>query len=121
MTRPVQERHERQLRRYGITEATYQAMWTAVDGHCPICTKPFSSNRLACIDHDHETGQVRGLLCTACNYFIGETHDDAAKLRRAADYLTDPYPWGWVPGSIGEVRNLRLLERVEDSRERYGD
>lgn len=108
MTLPQHERHERQLRKYGLTETVWQAMWEACDGHCPICTKPFSSTRLACVDHSHVTGRVRGLLCTACNYFIGEMHDDAAKLQRAADYLKRgelaPKVWGWVPGSIGAAR-----------------
>lgn len=113
-TSPIHERHERQLAKYGLTESEYELMWVFYNGHCPICTKPFSSTRLPCIDHDHRTGAVRGLLCTSCNYFLGEMHDDAPKLRRAADYLDNTLPgletaapWGYVPGSIGEHRERR--------------
>jgi hypothetical protein len=39
------------------------------------------------IDHDHETGEVRGLLCRACNTLLGCVQDDAKLLGRAINYL----------------------------------
>jgi hypothetical protein len=39
------------------------------------------------VDHSHETGAVRGLLCHNCNRALGLIHDDAAVLRRAAEYI----------------------------------
>lgn len=100
----VHERHERTLRKYGLNEEQWGIMWDHFGGHCPICRKPFGSTRLPCVDHDHVSGRIRGLLCTACNYWLGEMHDNAAKLRRAADYL-DNSEWHWgdwfVPGSPG--------------------
>jgi hypothetical protein len=62
-------------------------------GVCAICGKPETSvhqsgavRRLA-IDHNHETGQVRGLLCMDCNTFLGRTGDNIATLKKAIQYL----------------------------------
>ena len=43
-----------------------------------------------CIDHDHATNVVRGVLCNRCNRIVGMAKDDAARLRRIADYLERP-------------------------------
>lgn len=48
----------------------------------PSCPNPISH-----IDHDHETDEVRGLLCQTCNWGLGHFHDDPQLLREAADYL----------------------------------
>jgi len=58
-------------------------------GQCPICRKP--DRKLRC-DHNHETGKIRGWLCTTCNSFLGPTGHD--RVRRAAEYLekTDGVP-----------------------------
>lgn len=59
------------LVKWGLTQEQYEELWG--DGHCPICRKPYARthNRIAVVDHDHETGLVRGLCCAACNYAIG--------------------------------------------------
>lgn len=41
-----------------------------------------------CVDHDHETGIVRGLLCNACNTAIGMFEEDLERFGRAVDYLS---------------------------------
>jgi hypothetical protein len=65
---------------YKITESDYKAMLRAQRGRCYICRRlpecqrkinPKVKKRLA-IDHDHVTGRVRGLLCSACNFAIGK-------------------------------------------------
>jgi hypothetical protein len=103
------DRYQRIKRKYGIDEIQWHRLWDALRGHCPLCLKPFSSSRLACVDHNHETGLVRGLICSPCNYAIGERHDDAGWFRRAADYLDNPpsiheHVVVYVPGSIGAAR-----------------
>jgi hypothetical protein len=81
--------------RYGITYAQYEEMLDAQDGRCAICTRTETRTvagrvfRLA-VDHDAETGQVRGLLCTWCNMGIGHFDHDIARLRAAIAYLEDP-------------------------------
>lgn len=64
--------HKKQLQRYGITLADYQRMLTAQGGCCALCgtTQPGQNHKHFCVDHDHKTGRVRGLLCTACNLGI---------------------------------------------------
>jgi hypothetical protein len=53
---------------YGITLADYQAMFNAQGGVCLFCKRPGA--KLG-VDHDHETGKVRGLLCNPCNGWLG--------------------------------------------------
>lgn len=80
------------LRVYGITVEQYDAMLAEQGGVCALCGKPPamnggpSGNRLH-VDHDHETGRVRALLCSTCNISLGGFRDDPVLLRKAADYL----------------------------------
>lgn len=93
--RPTPEKHrERRMRhRYGIGPDEYDAMFEQQRGLCAVCGEPpDETNTRAhwggklCVDHDHDTGQVRGLLCNDCNLAVGygKSPDN---LRAAADYL----------------------------------
>lgn len=78
--------------KYGITPADYESLLVAQDGCCAICrtdTDPYGRAKF-CVDHDHTTGAVRGLLCNNCNRTLGLFGDDPARLERAAAYLRDP-------------------------------
>ena len=78
--------------KYGITVADYDAMLAAQDGGCAICgakesyTKNGKSKRLA-VDHCHDTGTVRGLLCVNCNRGLGYLEDSTERLQRAIAYV----------------------------------
>lgn len=61
----------RHLSRYGLSLQEYQLMHEAQGGVCYICHKPNTNNRILCVDHDHDTGKVRKLLCTHCNSRLG--------------------------------------------------
>ena len=76
-------------RNYGINLSTYNRMFVEQGGVCKICSLPQNSkrNERLAIDHDHLTGQVRGLLCDHCNRGIGLLKDDPRILDRAASYL----------------------------------
>lgn len=75
-------------RTYGITLAEYDEMLEAQGGKCAICGKtPEENNRRLDVDHNHDTGVVRGLLCNDCNSGIGRFYDNTSFLHRAADYL----------------------------------
>ena len=69
---------------YGLTQESYGALLTAQGGGCAICT---SVSRL-CVDHDHVTGAVRGILCSVCNAAIGSLGDNQDGLGRALEYLS---------------------------------
>lgn len=72
---------------FGLTWDEYDALLVAQDGRCAICGGRPRKNLLA-VDHDHKTGEVRGLLCSRCNHrLLGSANDDPARLRKAADYL----------------------------------
>lgn len=79
------------LRTYGFTNDAYNDLLEAQDGRCAICRKPPPANRRLAVDHDHRTGQVRGLLCTFCNHnLLGRKDHDPGIFQRAHDYLVDP-------------------------------
>lgn len=81
------ERERHLLAKYGITFQDYYRMLAEQDGRCAICSRPEPTNRMFDVDHDHETGTVRGLLCTSCNRVLGHAGDSPERLRAAADYL----------------------------------
>jgi hypothetical protein len=80
---------DRQLRKkYGISWAEYQALFARQGGLCAICGTDKPGGRgLMAVDHDHKTGQIRGLLCNLCNRGLGQFRDNAKTLRNAAEYL----------------------------------
>ncbi len=74
--------------KYGITLADYDEMLETQGGGCAICgNTPVENGRRLCVDHDHETGEVRGLLCDACNRGLGYFRDDSEICRQAMLYL----------------------------------
>ena len=77
------ERKSRLKQKYGITLEQYQAMAAEQNDLCAICNRDEPLR----VDHDHETGVVRGLLCHGCNTAIGLMNDDVDRLRSAIDYL----------------------------------
>jgi hypothetical protein len=71
---------------YGLTTGDFDAMLAAQDGKCAICAAPFGAETPN-IDHDHNTGGVRGLLCRDCNFALGRFADDPDRLSAAIAYL----------------------------------
>lgn len=71
---------------YGITLRQYNDLVRKQGGVCAICQLPPNGERLG-VDHDHATGQIRGLLCRHCNKALGSFQDDPHLVQQAADYL----------------------------------
>ena len=67
----------------------YDELLEAQGGGCAICGRAPATRRL-CVDHDHKTLEVRGLLCYLCNYFIGRAGVSPTTLMAAAAYLRNP-------------------------------
>jgi Recombination endonuclease VII len=84
----VRER-ARTLRTYGLTEADWDAFLLRQGNRCAVCRtgKPGGRGERWHIDHDHVTGQVRGLLCGKCNSAIGMLQDDPEIIKAAARYV----------------------------------
>lgn len=79
-------------RSYGIDREEYEQMAEAQNHRCAICGEPEKLSRNGktyrfCVDHDHETGAVRELLCSSCNGAIGNLKDDVNLLKSAITYL----------------------------------
>ncbi|MFB7370888.1 endonuclease VII domain-containing protein [Streptomyces sp. NPDC056222] len=81
--RKAQGRAGHLKRSYGITEAERDEMIASQMGICTICLAAPAVH----VDHCHETGRVRGVLCFNCNSAIGKLGDDPDTLRRAVSYL----------------------------------
>ena len=69
-----------------MTEQEYDLMVRKQQGLCGICGKPVKKLR---VDHNHKTGKIRGLLCSACNIGLGMLQDSESLLMTAAEYLHD--------------------------------
>lgn len=78
---------ERSWKRQGINIdwATYEEMVTRVHGHCEVCNRHLGFKLR--VDHDHETGRIRGLLCDSCNVGLGQLGDSYEVVLAAAEYL----------------------------------
>ena len=80
------------LKIYGLEKKEYDEMLKKQNGKCAICGKDSvrkNRNIALSIDHDHETGKVRGLLCTKCNNALAFARDDVEILEKASKYLLE--------------------------------
>lgn len=92
-----EKRRESKLKdRYKINLVEYNQMFSDQNGVCKICAHPETivdkrngKIRPLSVDHDHLTGEIRGLLCNACNTGIARFKDDPKVLRAATKYLED--------------------------------
>lgn len=87
------EKHRRSYKnwhlkkKYGVTIEQYEAMLLQQGGVCAICKKPPVEGVCLSVDHNHQTGEVRGLLHSSCNLGIGNFEEDPQLMRNAADYI----------------------------------
>jgi hypothetical protein len=87
------QRHYSLKRYYGLSLIDYAEMYRRQDGKCAICNLPETNKdrhgnvRVLAVDHCHETGSVRELLCYACNSMLGQAKDNIEVLLAGANYL----------------------------------
>lgn len=79
------DRAVRLKREYGLTLEQYSQMLVDQNHQCPICELEVK----LVVDHNHDTGKVRGLLCGKCNKGLGIFADDTSRLTRAIVYLKE--------------------------------
>lgn len=83
----------RNLARYGLTPEDYDRKHTEQGGVCAICGRPETSTskhgltRLLAVDHDHQTGAIRDLLCASCNLVVGHLEKNPVDPHRFTEYL----------------------------------
>ena len=90
---------KQRLKQYGLTTDEYDALYEAQDGKCAICgaSSGWKANGgQLVIDHCHESGEVRGLLCPPCNRGLGQFDDDLESLFNAMKYI-------WRAGDKGNT------------------
>ena len=74
------------LRRYGVTQRDWNAMHEAQDGKCALCEEPFANAFNTCLDHCHDTGAARGLVCRICNMLLSKFDNDPDFYTRVKTY-----------------------------------
>lgn len=85
----IANERRRRLKRYGLTEEGYAALLAAQNGRCAGCRTTKPGIKGWCIDHCHETGRTRSILCSPCNSALGLCKENPATLRRLARLATD--------------------------------
>jgi len=81
------QRLRKRLNRYGLTHESFLQILAGQGDRCAVCQTAKPAGIGWCVDHDHVTGQVRGILCDACNKGIGFLQDDPDVLAAARQYV----------------------------------
>jgi len=82
---------------YGISVAQYEELLEKQHHCCAVCGKHENEEKKSlAVDHNHKTGEVRGLLCNYCNHRLVSRHTDGNLLRKIADYIEQGTGW-FVP------------------------
>lgn len=102
-------RDARMLRIYGITPGTFKAILVE-QGGCAVC----GGTKELCVDHDHRTLEIRGILCTKCNTSAGSLNDDPARADRLAAYLRGSKRYGEIPRQTDRLTGAALATASSD-------
>ena len=119
--------HESHLKRaFGISRADYEALYAFQSGVCYICRQRPGAGRRLAVDHDHVTGEIRGLLCASqefgCNVTLRRLLNDVGMATRALDYVKQP-PWarlraGQAPPMTKKPSTLDLIRGHQKPQDR---
>lgn len=97
--------------KYGISHEEFCKAWDDQSGNCKICESELpdlmmydNRRRGYAIDHNHETGEFRGILCLKCNSLLGMASDSVDVLKSAIQYLMEN-------GSYANVINMRAARK----------
>lgn len=75
--------------RYGLSPEQYFELFQQQEGKCKICGKELPAGKYLSVDHNKETGEIRGLLCPQCNTLLGMANDNTEILEAAIQYLME--------------------------------
>jgi len=97
-------------RSYGLNRKTWEEIYWFQGNVCAICKEPGilpaqggSMNETLCVDHDHKTGLIRGIIHGRCNHALGHIRDDANIARGAANYLEN---------NFGHQKQLKISDKL---------
>lgn len=79
----LDSKRERRMWKYGMGQAEFELMSASQDDRCAICRSKVKLH----VDHDHNTGKVRALLCHPCNTSLGLMKENLQALARMIDYI----------------------------------
>ncbi len=85
---------KRNLKKFRLTIEDYENLLQSQNGVCAICKQACATGRRLAVDHCHQTGNVRGLLCGKCNRGLGYFKDDASLIYQAYNYLSQLKTYG---------------------------
>ena len=101
---------------FKLTPEKWQAIWDYQDGKCAICGHAL---KIANTDHDHKSGETRGLLCSRCNRALGRFGDSLVLLLAAVRYVQEPparKALGYIHigycGRIGTKKHRKMLKKL---------
>ena len=102
-------------KRYGITIEEYDALLESQNFGCAICKMPCPTGKRLAVDHDHHTGEIRGLLCYRCNKVLVGIHTTDT-VKQLTKYFRNPparQMWGGIPRYVpqGMERPKRRIKR----------
>jgi hypothetical protein len=94
-SRTPKKRLEQHLKyKYGVSHSEFTERWASQKGCCAICAEELpdlmayeNRRRGYAIDHNHETGKFRGILCLHCNSLLGMARESTSILQKAGEYL----------------------------------
>jgi hypothetical protein len=88
---------------YSLGPGQYDQLYEFQGGKCWLCQRATGARKRLAVDHNHETGEVRGLLCGPCNKLIGWYRDSPETFERAAAYLRQPPARAVLSGVLRSV------------------
>lgn len=92
--------------RYGLTYPAYLRLLKQQGNRCALCDKTFVNRRYTMVDHDHQTGRVRGLLCGGCNWTLGWYENRQERIQRYLAVENSAKPAGRAaPARTARVRS----------------
>lgn len=104
------------LQCFRLTEERWKKIWDFQGGLCGICKRPLKK---ANTDHNHISGEVRGLLCSRCNRALGRFSDSLVLILAAAEFLKNPParealggPHYGLPGRVNTKKQRKLAKKL---------
>jgi hypothetical protein len=93
---PGRAREARLRKLYDVEPEHYKLMYERCGGRCELCgvEEAQAPKKRLCVDHNHETEEVRGLLCSTCNAGLGGLGDSVERLTKAITYLKERGSYG---------------------------